>query len=351
MMTLLPIDMVTTKNPERETWRYLRLFSKESYVAKLVKEKTATDQIVSCVRQAGEIYSLSESTSLLTKPVLLYYGMQRLAKALIFLRNPNIDPNDLKKHGLTGAGISDKIDRFLHNKVRTTKKGIFPEFSRWTTKNNVLLEATVYEEGGYHHPRYYIHEFDVSDFLNASEFKVYDLFSLIPEIGDLFHHFEMKNNLLIFCGVSLRQHPNGKSDTLLSVEKKLDLDSLKTRFPIIGKFNSFRENPNKFTLQTRSKDTIEIPSPLVQSQTRHTWLIASTESSGKISDLNVHFILMFMLCHIARYKAPLLREIMEGRQKSEYCALIERFIEVSESKFPKLILDQLVGRYFMFVEG
>jgi len=57
---------------------------------------------------------------------------------------------------------------------------------------------------------------------------------------------------------------------------------------------------------------------------------------------------MFLLCHIARYKAPLLEEIMEGTQKGEYISLIEKFIEVSETKFPKLILDELTGKYFMF---
>jgi len=48
------------------------------------------------------------------------------------------------------------------------------------------------------------------------------------------------------------------------------------------------------------------------------------------------------------HKAPLLEEIMEGTQKSEYTSLIEKFIEVSETKFPELILDELTGKYFMF---
>jgi hypothetical protein len=63
---MLPIKWVATKNPERETWRYIELFSKESYVAELIKEETARNQILSCMHQAKEIYSLSRSTSLLT---------------------------------------------------------------------------------------------------------------------------------------------------------------------------------------------------------------------------------------------------------------------------------------------
>lgn len=337
-----------TNNSEREIWRYLQLFSKESYVTKLVKEETATDQITSCIRQAREIYSLSRSTSLLTKPVLLYYGMQRLAKALIFLRNPNVNINDLKNHGLSGRGISDKIKKFLDNRIPKNKLGIFPEFSKWTTKNNILLKKTVYKRGGYHYTDDLVHECKIPDFLKASEFKVYDLFSLIPELSDLFNHFKMKNDLLVLCYMSLRQNPDGKTDVLLTVEKKLDLASLKTRFPTIGKYNTFKEHPDRFVIKSTLMDKIEIPSPLVQSETKIPYLITSTNSSNRISDMNVHLILMFFLCHIARYKAPLLKDILEGKVRSEFSALIEKFITVSETKFPKLILDELEEQYFSF---
>ncbi len=345
---MFPIKWVTTNNSEREIWRYLQLFSKESYVSKLVKEKRATDQITSCIRQAREIYSSSRSTSLLTKPVLLYYGMQRLAKALIFLRNPNVDLNDLKHHGLSGRGISDKIEKFLDNRIPKNKKGIFPEFSKWTTKNNILLKKTVYGEGDYQHTDFFVHECKIPDFLKASEFKVYDLFSLIPELRDLFVHFKMKNDLLVLCYMDVRQHPDGKTDNLLTVEKKIEFASLKTGFPTIGKYNILKEYPDRFILESTLMDKIEIPSPLVQSETKIPFLITSTNSSNRISDMNVHLILMFFLCHIARYKAPLLKDILEGQGRSEFSALIEKFIEVSETKFPKLILDELEEQYFMF---
>lgn len=348
---MLTIKWVQTNNPERATWRYLQLFSKDSYVAQFVRKKTARDQIVSCVRQAEEIYSLAKSATLLTKPVLLYYGMQRLAKALIFLRNPNVNINDLKGHGLSGRGISDDIERFLQNRIPKTEKGIYPEFSKWTAKNNVLLKKTTYEREDYHHTDYFVHTCNIPDFVDASNFKVYDLMKLVPELIDLFHHFQMTNELLIFAGTSFRQHPNGKLDSLLTVEKKLDLDSLKTKFPTINEYDSFKEEQNRFVITSSAKDANLIPSPLVQSETKHTFLISSTGNSNRITDINVHFILMFFLCHIARYKAPLLHNITEGRRKSEINALIGRFIEVSETKFPKLILDELLGQYFVFRGG
>jgi len=334
-----------TNNPEREVWRYLSLFSNKSYIDKLVKEK-AKDQIVSCVRQATEFYSLSKSASILTKPILLYYGMQRLAKALIFLKNPDVNVNDLRNHGLSGAGISDKIDEFLRSKIQKTRRGIFNEFCRLTTRNYALLKRIVYTEQDYHSVVNWIHECNIEDFLNATEFNVRDLFSLVPELFDLFDFLKMEDNLLISCtSLSIRERPNGKLDHLLKVEKKIDLDLLKRKFPNIGKYAEFNEESNEFRIVSRLTDELMIPNPLVQSETKDLFLISSTNDSTRMSDINVHYVLMFFLCYVTRYKAPLFQRIMESDKMS---GLIEKFIEVSETKFPKLILDELTGQYITF---
>lgn len=344
------IRWIRTNNPQTETWRYLELFSKDSYVTPLVKNEAAKAQIVSCIQQAAEIYSVSKSASILTKPILLYYGMQRLAKALIFLKNPAVDVKNLRTHGLTGGEISEKIERFLHNKIRKTNTGIFPEFSKWSTKNNVLLKKTVYEKGDFHTREYWVYECNVPDFLTASAFNTNSLFSLIPELNDLFWNFHMTNSLVL-CSYDIRQHKTGELDTLLTLSKEFDLDSFKEKFPIIKEYELLHEKHDTFTISREAKKEIEIPSPLVQAENGEIFLIAPTKDSLKISDINVHYILMFLLCHIARYKAPLWKEIVEGTKKSEYITLVKKFIEVSEIKFPKLILDEIVGAYFLYVQG
>jgi len=350
MMRMLPIISIRT-NPEKETWRYLQLFSKDSYVTKLATEEKAKNQVVSCIRQAAEFYTLSKSATILTKPILLYYGMQRLAKALIFLKNPDVDLKNLRTHGLNGAGISDDIRSFLLNRVPKGKTGVFPEFSKWLTKNNILVEKTVYEKGDYSHKDKWIFECDISDFTNTNAFRVYDLLSLIPELADLFYYFKMKNDMLIPCGLSIRQHSSGELDTLLTISKKLDLNSLQTHFSAIKEYTLKKEEQYQFTMSAERKNEVKLPSPMVQAENGNLFMIASTNDTYKITDARVHYILMFLFCHVARYKAPLLKEIIEGTDKSEYITMIEKFIEVSETKFPKLILDELTGRYFLFTEN
>jgi hypothetical protein len=351
MVVMLSIKRIKTNDPDRETWRYLQFFSSESYVAKLVKEETVQKQIVSCVRQAAEIYALSKEATLLTKPILLFYGMQRLAKALIFLKNPDVNPNDLKRHGLSGKGISDKPERFFKNRIQKTKKGIFPEFSRWTTKNNILLGMKIYEKEGYHFLREWIERFDISDFINASEFVIYDLFSLVPELVDLFSFLKMRNDLLIPCHMDILRNIYGKFNCILDIRKQIDIDLLKTRFPEFDKFDRHTETQHRLIFDNRNKDELELPSPFVQAYSKDLYLVVSTGNSSKISEMNVHFILMFLLCYVARYKAPLLEAIVEGYEEGKHVTLIEKFIEISETKFPKLILDELLNKYFLFIKS
>jgi hypothetical protein len=347
-MSSLPITQITTDNPQKEIWRYLRLFTHEAYVEDFIDDENAKEQVISCLKQAEEIYSISKSASMLTKPILYYTGMQRLAKSLIFLKNPTVNQNDLNHHGLTGGGISSDIENFLGSKIHVAEKGIFKEFSKLTTKNRVLLKKTVYKKGDYHHDERWVIDCEITEFLKSREFKVGDLFKLIPEILALLDYLEVKNDLLIPCHFSVREHPDGRIDSLTSIPKKLDLETLKRKFPELNEYKVAGDDPYTLILTGESKDNLLFPKRVVQAETGELFLINADNDDLLVTDFNVHFLLMFLLSFIARYKSPLLREILEGNKKSENVALIEKFIETSETKFPKLILDEISGKYFVF---
>ena len=98
---------------EEEIWSLLGLFESAKYAAnELVSRGLEFDQpeldlrastIAYCVRQAREYYSASESISLLTRPLLLSYGMLNLVKAVVIMRlSPQSDLENLfHKHGVS----------------------------------------------------------------------------------------------------------------------------------------------------------------------------------------------------------------------------------------------------------
>jgi len=343
----IPIFSVRTNNIEKEIWRHLELFTYEAFTNEWVKDEIAKKQIISCIEQAAEIYSVSRSISFVTRPILLYFGMQRLAKALIFLKNPTLSLEKLRHHGIAGGGISDKTESFLNSKVHIKKEGIFAEFSKLTTRNVVRIKRTVYHGGDYHSDVPSLQESDMSELLGLTEFELADLLSLVPELHDLSHYLHFSRKSLAKCHYSIRELPDGKIDTLLTIGKAFGLNFLKSSVKIIDDFKDCKENSSKFVLTEKRADKALIAESMVESDTGELFLVCPTKPCVRISDINVHYLLMFLLNYVARYKAPLLKEILEG-ENTVVVALIKKFIETSQIKFPKLILDQLNDCYFAF---
>jgi hypothetical protein len=312
----IPIFMVKTDDIEKEIWRHLKLFAYDEYTRKYVRRKLARKQIISCIEQAEEIYSVSKSISLITRPILLYFGMQRLAKALIFMRNPKLSLKQniekLRDHGLTGGGISDQSKNFLHSKIHVKKEGIFAEFSKLTTKNVVRISKTVYKGMDSHSVTDSLQESDMSEFLRSTEFEVSNLFSLVPELYELSYHLDFKKSI-VPCYYSIRERSNGKIDTLLSIVKIFDLDFLKSSTKIIEEFKNCNEEEHTIVLSRANADKAIIAENLVESNNGDLFLVCPDETCAKISDINVHYLLMFLLNYVARYKAPFLKEIVESQ--------------------------------------
>ena len=137
-------------------------------------------------------------------------------------------------------------------------------------------------------------------------------------------------------------------ETNADLNKKIDLDALKKGFPELNEYRKAKEDAYGLVLTSEGVDSIVLPKQIVQAETGELFLVKADGDNNSITDLDVHFLLMFLLSHIARYKAPLLSEILDGRKSSENVALIEKFISISETKFPKLVLDEISGQYFVF---
>ena len=66
--------------------------------------------------------------------------------------------------------------------------------------------------------------------------------------------------------------------------------------------------------------------------------------------LTSHFLLMFLFSSLARYKPKEWTNRISGKYSSEVI-LIRRFLEVSERRFPNLIINELFNKTFIFAPG
>jgi len=355
----MDIQLIKTKDTETETWTYLELFSIRDYT----KEKLSAmhsdltpdelDEkafwINSCISQAREYYTATSSVSFLTKPLLLYYGMYSLAKALIFLKNPRVDLSTLSHHGLMKPKINDSPEEFLNARVKAHEIGVFRHLSRHAQNNRCVI---VGKEEPWAQIISTIHiglDACFSELNGGRTFSLDELLMSIPELFDLLLLLGKGNLNLLKIEVDLNKNISGNWFRTLTVYKygnpTITPEFLYGRFPEISKDERCNvENTECFVFSRGFKGDFEtlIPKTLVQSSSQELFL-ASTEKP--ISDINVHFMVMFLLGHIVRYKPPLWQGILRTRYRS----IIDKFIATSERKFPHLILNELLHKTIFFV--
>jgi YaaC-like Protein len=70
--------------------------------------------------------------------------------------------------------------------------------------------------------------------------------------------------------------------------------------------------------------------------------------SFAVSDIDIHFLLMFILGNLVRY-APAKWSRLVMFSESDELFLIEGFVELSLTKYPALVLNELEGQELRFV--
>src|SRR5689334_4245055 len=79
-----------TENPIQEIWNHLLFFADPSFLKNVWEGENISTKLISFVstslKQAHEYFQASQGVSLTTRPLLLYYSMLNLAKAIITIR-------------------------------------------------------------------------------------------------------------------------------------------------------------------------------------------------------------------------------------------------------------------------
>ena len=105
-----------TDTPIVEMWRHLRYLRSPANVVNVLTGKLASHrnpqwaesdeirerayEIAACVRQADEYFAAAEAVGSATRPLLLFYGVESLAKAIIVAKLDDVRLANLKYHGL-----------------------------------------------------------------------------------------------------------------------------------------------------------------------------------------------------------------------------------------------------------
>ncbi|MCK4917095.1 MAG: hypothetical protein KAS51_02630 [Candidatus Omnitrophica bacterium] len=100
MKKITKIKEISSQQPYKQVWKYLRTFLDEPITINRIKKfheisenkkelniKKQSEQIAYCILQAEEYYKSAKYATLVTKPLLLYYGSISLSQALVLFAN------------------------------------------------------------------------------------------------------------------------------------------------------------------------------------------------------------------------------------------------------------------------
>ena len=338
------------------TWRYLDLFSRYEFLKKISPDAEKARHISFCLKQAKEYYQSAKLCSILTKPVILYYGMLNLAKSLIFLKDPTIViETHLKKHGLGREKKKSKSLFSLSCKIGKKQCSVFTKLLKVAKSDGVNIPIVI--DGN---PARRDIKIDYSNQTNnvGKSYQVSELLILLPELFDLIfeatkllprtvpllefgfnQQIDKQNNKTLISNGSLifKHNRYPKIKTLVkSFEKK---SALKDWSFIEDKWDIM-----SYRLPQKVK-SITFPN-MRETIFRENYALLLPSKKSELSEIVVHFMLIFIFGDVARYNPYIWSRLMES--KIQESRVIEAFLDLTAIKFPLLILRELKNELIYF---
>lgn len=337
-------------------WKYLGRYKSVKYTKSVLNTQFSThselinkksEQIAYSIRQAEEYFLAAREGDISIKPLLIYYGILGLAKCLIISGDNgytlDATPLDYADHGTHGLSwkvntrdrsqILDRKSEALSREFCLTKtSGIYPLFRKCyanvlppnNTKIDVKTLLSLVGENWQLFQSYFSKAPNVygsDDPKNGDAENIGDSKQILGRFSDYYHLFHKRGNE--------------------SVEQTLNrlFPELTTLYDKLG--NNYRSKQ-----PVTSMDSHIVFS---RTQTLQGFAIVQPFANFKLTDLDIYFLLFFILSNLSRYRQDKWHKITERIANPDEFFLIENLFDVVQYKFPLLILRELEGKDYRFI--
>lgn len=322
-----PQRIVRTGDPIKEIWSMLNYFESEHNVRQFLNRNETghkdvppntieeiAESLSSTTKAAREYYQAAEGVTILTRPLLLFYGMTALSKVLFMAIHRKKSPSS--SHGLERVKGWNGV--FPELSVRVGKNGTFPQFHGCYSKGS----------------------------LYGAEFSLKELLSLVPETKVAFETVYDEKSRAVKVERSLRATYIIDSD----IHKYKDMKTLLCQIPGFKERygDQYAETGDRFALYCWNHG---IEDPVTRAVSGEEYFVLPLTKQARIyalPEMSTHFLIMYLLGMLARYQPKEWGEIIKG-EKSGELYIIQNFLETTRRKFPNLILNELWHRDFFFV--
>jgi hypothetical protein len=339
-----------TNQPYETMWQHLLVLTHSENVKKLLQGKLKSGRTLPCppdeilekksrqvaysIRQAFEYFHAADSISIITNPLLFFYGMLSLSKALVVANTQDQLLDDIKYHGLQTRPITKELKDYLdaeqdwciEKEYAVTNDGVFKELSKLTSS---------------------------FEFPKDSVIRYQDILSVDPELSAMYNkYYETPAQVYYLYSKHITTDP-------LHVElcpRTNNREEFEACFPYIIQDFDFQGNlRHNVALIYRSKqglnafpETIGFYSPIAGGN----YLVGSL--SYKVAeDIRIRFVPpeicdylnMFILSNCVRYKQDFWGRLVAGEVEGGL-GLINLSISIMKNRFPNYILSHLFNEKF-----
>ncbi len=324
------MEVISCENPMQEIWNQLKIYENEEYSKKyllnkylrIIKEKANTYAFQNAFKfsfylKQARIYLITAETSeLLVKPLLYYYGLTSYMKAIILLSEPQYPNNStVLQHGITTRKIKKSNYQFMQDEIKIQQNGLFPLYIKTISQDD----------------------------LTGKKIKIIELISLIPELAN---EINKLYHIRALYPAILNEHSNQDLSLILNIEILKQFDENIQLFTHWLK--SFNITPLNIEIKNKeiiiTLDNKEKDNRLLVQDYRGNYFFKNKEAANlQIPDEVIIPIIMYNLGMLSRYEAELWGNIVNSDT-----FIIELFLQKTYRIFPNLILNKLNNNIYVF---
>ncbi|SEM83535.1 YaaC family protein [Lihuaxuella thermophila] len=343
-MNPVPVRKVYCESPQQYIWEEYLFFENERSARTFLEEKYArlgmehperaafknVQAFTAYVKQAKNIFATLGQNSLWVRPFLLYYGMMSLLKALVLTRDIDYPQNTaVLRHGLSTRKRKREHYSFFQDEIRVQKEGLFP------------LAASLMQK----------------PVPTGESYTPKELFGWIPELQTsyqkLFHAETLfpveccpdgEDGMLLLLGERILNRLHVSTGSLLD---KLNGLAGEAQFSLAepavsgGHLRLIWRHPYVRHVEDWEKG-FDHPWFYENSKGDYYLWVGNNRPMEPLTEILVHYMLLFSLSMICRYDPPLWGEMIQGHA-SEKMVLVEQLLSLAERKYPQLLLRALTG--------
>lgn len=256
-------------------------------------------------------FQAGKSSELQLQPILFFYGITHLLKAVLLSKRPNYpESTKILAHGVSTRKKKKKYYRFVEDEVKIQNNGLFP----YTAKHLYSITTMPFEK-----------------------VSMQRLFGFIPELLSLFSLYneaplqmvgKVKSNFLSF--------PVSLLDTYHLTERAF-LKRLSPYLPTVTNQSTSHKTID-LTLTTPLKND---HGPFFFHSNSSIYFPAKREAFISIPEMLVHYLLLYNLSMINRYETAWWGDLLTTKPTIDF-PLIRMFLNVTMNKVPQLIGSRLL---------